>query len=87
VNGSSPEDNCFHRDKYKVENWFSFARDLAMDARRRRKYTATDIQLEEEATMLKKSYSKTGRVCRVTFKLSSEVGAEKAAVCGDVISA
>jgi len=33
--------------------------------------------------MLKKSYSKTGRVCRVTFKLSSEVGAEKAAVCGD----
>ena len=33
--------------------------------------------------MLKKSYSKTGRVCRVTFKLAAEVEAEKAALCGD----
>ena len=33
--------------------------------------------------MLKKSYSKTGRVCRVTFKLAGEVEAEKAALCGD----
>ena len=33
--------------------------------------------------MLKKSYSKTGTKCRVTFKLPSEVGAETAALCGD----
>ncbi len=33
--------------------------------------------------MIKKSYSKTGRVCRVTFKLAAEVEAEKAALCGD----
>lgn len=33
--------------------------------------------------MLKKSYSKTGRKCRVTFKLSAEVGAETAVLCGE----
>jgi 1,4-alpha-glucan branching enzyme len=33
--------------------------------------------------MLKKSYSKTGRVCRVTFKLSTEVQAKNASLCGD----
>lgn len=33
--------------------------------------------------MLKKSYSKTGTICRVTFKLPAEVGAETAALCGD----
>ncbi|NHZ72616.1 MAG: glycoside hydrolase [Aquificales bacterium] len=33
--------------------------------------------------MLKKSYSKTGKVCRVTFKLPAEVGAETAVLCGD----
>ena len=33
--------------------------------------------------MLKKSYSKTGAKCRVTFKLPAEVGAETASLCGD----
>lgn len=33
--------------------------------------------------MLKKSYSKTGRVCRVTFKLATEAEVGKAALCGD----
>jgi len=33
--------------------------------------------------MLKKSYSKTGKICRVTFKLPAEVGAETAVLCGD----
>ncbi len=33
--------------------------------------------------MLKKSYSKTGGSCRVTFKLPAEVAAETAALCGD----
>lgn len=33
--------------------------------------------------MLKKSYSKTGNICKVTFKLPAEAGAETAAVCGD----
>ncbi len=33
--------------------------------------------------MLKKSYSKTETKCRVTFKLSPEVSAETAALCGD----
>ena len=33
--------------------------------------------------MLKKSYSKTGRKCRVTFKLSAEVNAETAVLCGE----
>ncbi len=33
--------------------------------------------------MLKKNYSKTGNVCRVTFKLPADVGAETAALCGE----
>jgi 1,4-alpha-glucan branching enzyme len=33
--------------------------------------------------MLKKNFSKTGDSCRVTFKLSSEVGAETAHLCGE----
>ena len=33
--------------------------------------------------MLKKSYSKTGNSCRVTFKLPAEVAAETAALCGE----
>jgi 1,4-alpha-glucan branching enzyme len=33
--------------------------------------------------MLKKSYSKTGRVCRVTFKLAADVDVEEVALCGD----
>lgn len=33
--------------------------------------------------MLKKNYSKTGKICRVTFKLPAEVGAESAALCGE----
>ncbi|MFN2221504.1 MAG: isoamylase early set domain-containing protein [Candidatus Promineifilaceae bacterium] len=33
--------------------------------------------------MLKKNYSKTGSVCRVTFKLPAEVSAETAALCGE----
>ena len=33
--------------------------------------------------MLKKSYSKTGRVCRVTFKLPADIEAESVALCGD----
>jgi 1,4-alpha-glucan branching enzyme len=33
--------------------------------------------------MLKKSYSKTGNACRVTFKLPAEVGATEAALCGE----
>lgn len=33
--------------------------------------------------MLKKSYSKTGTKCRVTFKLPAEVNAETAAIAGE----
>jgi len=33
--------------------------------------------------MLKKTYSKTGRVCRVTFRLPAEVQAEQAALLGE----
>lgn len=33
--------------------------------------------------MLKKSYTKTGKQCRVTFKLPAEVEAETAALCGE----
>ncbi len=33
--------------------------------------------------MLSKYYSKTGRTCRVTFKLSGNVNAETARLCGD----
>ncbi len=33
--------------------------------------------------MLKKAYSKTGRVCRVTFRLPAEVKAQKAMLVGD----
>ena len=33
--------------------------------------------------MLKKNYTKTGNVCRVTFKLPADVGAKTAALCGD----
>jgi 1,4-alpha-glucan branching enzyme len=33
--------------------------------------------------MPSKSYSKTGQVCRVTFKLPAEVGAEEVALCGE----
>ncbi len=33
--------------------------------------------------MLKKSYSKTGKKCRVTFKLPAEVSAKTAVLCGD----
>ncbi len=30
-----------------------------------------------------RSYSKTGKVCRVTFRLPSEVDAEQASLCGE----
>jgi len=33
--------------------------------------------------MLKKNYSKTGKSCRVTFKLPAEVKAESVILCGD----
>ncbi|HPB39755.1 MAG TPA: isoamylase early set domain-containing protein [Flexilinea sp.] len=33
--------------------------------------------------MLKKSYSKTGRSCRVTFDLPTDMNATTAALCGD----
>ncbi|PID58354.1 glycoside hydrolase [candidate division KSB3 bacterium] len=33
--------------------------------------------------MLKKSYSSTGKFCRVTFRVPAEFGAETAALCGD----
>ena len=33
--------------------------------------------------MFKKSYTKTGKICRVTFKLPADVGAQTAAICGD----
>ena len=33
--------------------------------------------------MIKKSYSKTGRFCRVTFELSKEVNAQTAFLCGE----
>ena len=33
--------------------------------------------------MLKKTYAKTGRTCRVTFKLPTEVEAENALLVGD----
>lgn len=33
--------------------------------------------------MIKKSYSKTGKYCRVTFKIPPGTGAKSAVVCGD----
>ena len=33
--------------------------------------------------MLKKNYSKTGRLCRVTFDLPAEVNATRASLCGN----
>ena len=33
--------------------------------------------------MLKKAYTKTGRSCRVTFAVPSEVNAKKVALCGE----
>lgn len=33
--------------------------------------------------MLKKSYTKTGQTCRVTFKLPAETSAETALLCGE----
>jgi 1,4-alpha-glucan branching enzyme len=33
--------------------------------------------------VLKKNYSKTGRVCRVTFKLPATAGANSVALCGE----
>lgn len=33
--------------------------------------------------MLKKSYTKTGKKCRVTFKLPADVQAETAVLCGE----
>ena len=33
--------------------------------------------------MLKKSYSKTGRYCRVTFELPREIQAERVSLCGE----
>lgn len=33
--------------------------------------------------MLRKTYLKTGKSCRVTFDLPSEVGAKRAVLCGD----
>lgn len=33
--------------------------------------------------MLKKNYTKTGAFCRVTFKLTPELSAETAALCGE----
>ena len=32
---------------------------------------------------MKKNYTKTGKLCRVTFVLPSDVSAKKAAVCGE----
>ena len=32
---------------------------------------------------MKKSYTKTGASCRVTFELPAEVGAQKVALCGE----
>ena len=33
--------------------------------------------------MLKKNYTKSGKICRVTFKLPAEVNASSVALCGD----
>ena len=33
--------------------------------------------------MLKKNYSKTGNICRVTFRLPAEVESEQAHLCGE----
>ncbi len=33
--------------------------------------------------MLKKNYSKTGRFCRITFKVPADMNAEQAALCGE----
>lgn len=33
--------------------------------------------------MIKKSFSKTGKYCRVTFKIPAGTGAEKAVVCAE----
>jgi 1,4-alpha-glucan branching enzyme len=37
----------------------------------------------KEQNMLKKSYSKTGQVCRVTFNLPGDIGAESVLLCGE----
>ena len=33
--------------------------------------------------MIRKTYTKTGRSCRVTFELPAEIGAETAILCGE----
>ena len=33
--------------------------------------------------MLSKAYSRSGRLCRVTFQLSAEVSAQRVTICGD----
>lgn len=37
----------------------------------------------KENSMLKKNYSKTGKICRVTFKYANEEGAGSAVLAGD----
>jgi 1,4-alpha-glucan branching enzyme len=36
-----------------------------------------------EEEMIKKNYTKTGKLCRVTFNLPPEVNAKKAFLCGE----
>jgi len=36
-----------------------------------------------ETTMLKKSYSKSGRSCRVTFELPAQLNAQTVSLCGE----
>jgi len=38
---------------------------------------------QKEALMIIKNYTKTGNFCRVTFKLTSEVQARQAVLCGE----
>ena len=38
---------------------------------------------EPETPMIKKTYSKTGKHCRVTFKIAPGAEAQSAAICGD----
>jgi len=40
------------------------------------------LRIEEER-MIRKTYAKTGRSCRVTFRIPPEVNAEAVALCGE----
>jgi hypothetical protein len=46
-------------------------------------FSNNSLEMNGGRKMLKKSYSKTGRFCRVTFELPQEIEAESASLCGE----